>query len=167
MVYRLSCWGFQGGETLAVQRRQLEELYSVHSGSLSILMEADGDSVLHHKPDFPEGPANFTLLWSGNQHADRWMWALAWARLRPSLQRANSRLSHLSLCVSSRRFGPGSREKVLRWLCPKAELGLWLDSAGGAVQRCLVTHSTSARSKVSSHQRAEKNGSIFLFLFLK
>lgn len=44
-----------------MQRQQLEELYSAHSGSLSILMEAD-DANGHHQ-DFPEGPANFTLLW--------------------------------------------------------------------------------------------------------
>lgn len=53
-----------------MQRQQLEELYSAHSGSLSILMEADDDSVHPHTHDFPEGPANFTLLWyvrwSGN-----------------------------------------------------------------------------------------------------
>lgn len=72
MLYRFSCWCLQGGETLTVQRQQLEELYSAHSGSLSILMEADDDddSVHPHKHDFPEGPANFTLLWyvrwSGN-----------------------------------------------------------------------------------------------------
>lgn len=55
------CGCLQGGETLSVQRQQLEELYSAHSGSLSILMEA-GDANGRHQ-DFPEGPANFTLLW--------------------------------------------------------------------------------------------------------
>lgn len=60
-VSRAWCWCLQGGETLSVRRQQLEELYSAHSGSLSILMEA-GDANGHHQ-DFPEGPANFTLLW--------------------------------------------------------------------------------------------------------
>lgn len=53
----------QGGESLSVQRQQLEELYLAHSGSMSILMEADSDGVHNHNHDFPEGPANFTLLW--------------------------------------------------------------------------------------------------------
>ncbi|CAF91566.1 unnamed protein product [Tetraodon nigroviridis] len=98
----------KGGETLAVQRQQLEELYSAHAGSLSILMEADGAGVHHRHQAFPAGPANFTLLW---------------------------------------RFSPGTREKVLRWLFPKAELSLLLDGSGSSVQRCLVTHSTSAASQ--------------------
>lgn len=63
MVSRFPRWYLQGGETLSVQRQQLEELYSAHSGSLSILMEADDPNVHHHNRDFPEGPANFTLLW--------------------------------------------------------------------------------------------------------
>uniref|UniRef100_H3CE71 Zgc:162255 n=1 Tax=Tetraodon nigroviridis TaxID=99883 RepID=H3CE71_TETNG len=45
------------------------------------------------------------------------------------------------------RFSPGTREKVLRWLFPKAELSLLLDGSGSSVQRCLVTHSTSAASQ--------------------
>lgn len=49
-----------------------------------------------------------------------------------------------------RRFSSGTREKVLRWLFPKAELCPLLDSAGTIVQRCLVTHSTNSQSKVSS-----------------
>lgn len=61
--YRFSYRRLQGGETLAVQRQQLEELYSAHAGSLSILMEADGAGVHHRHQAFPAGPANFTLLW--------------------------------------------------------------------------------------------------------
>ncbi|XP_020486322.1 bombesin receptor-activated protein C6orf89 homolog isoform X2 [Labrus bergylta] len=45
------------------------------------------------------------------------------------------------------RFSSGTREKVLRWLFPKAELCPLLDSAGTIVQRCLVTHSTNSQSK--------------------
>ncbi|TWW62819.1 bombesin receptor-activated protein C6orf89 homolog [Takifugu flavidus] len=98
----------KGGGSLTVRRQQLEELYLAHSGSMSILMEADDHNVHRDSPEFPEGPANFTLLW---------------------------------------RFSPRTREKVLRWLFPKAELSLLLDSAGTTVQRCLVTHSTSSQSK--------------------
>lgn len=50
-----------------------------------------------------------------------------------------------------RRFSSGTREKVLRWLFPKAELCPLLDSAGTILQRCLVTHSTNSQSKVSAH----------------
>ncbi|CAB1354065.1 unnamed protein product [Coregonus sp. 'balchen'] len=79
----------QGGESLCLQRQQLEELYSVHSGSMSILVEEDN------------------LL----------------------------------------RFTSGAREKVLRWLFPKAELCPLLDSAGTTLQRCLVTHSANSQSR--------------------
>lgn len=58
-------------------------------------------------------------------------------------------------CVISRRFSYGTREKVLRWLFPKAELCPLLDSAGTIVQRCLVTHSTNSQSKVSSPERTQ------------
>lgn len=60
-------------------------------------------------------------------------------------------------CVISRRFSSGTREKVLRWLFPKAELCPLLDSAGTIVQRCLVTHSTNSQSKVSSLERTVQN----------
>lgn len=53
--------------------------------------------------------------------------------------------------VFYRRFSSGTREKVLRWLFPKAELCPLLDSAGTILQRCLVTHSTNSQSKVSAH----------------
>lgn len=95
----------KGGESLSIQRQQLEELYLAHSGSMSILLEED-DGLQSH--NLPQGPANFTLLW---------------------------------------RFSSGTRDKVLRWLFPKAELCPLLDSAGTVVQRCLVTHSTSSQSK--------------------
>lgn len=55
-----------------MQRQQLEELYSAHPGSLSILMEADDGSVRHPNHGFPEGPANFTLLWSGHKRSFSW-----------------------------------------------------------------------------------------------
>lgn len=55
-----------------------------------------------------------------------------------------------SRVCSCRRFRSGTREKVLRWLFPKAELCPLLDSAGTILQRCLVTHSTSSQSKVTS-----------------
>lgn len=95
----------KGGESLCVQRQQLEELYSAHSSSMTILLE---DRLLGQDEDFPQGPANFTLLW---------------------------------------RFTSGAREKVLRWLFPKAELCPVLDSAGTTLQRCLVTHSTNSQSR--------------------
>ncbi|CAG5978149.1 unnamed protein product [Menidia menidia] len=98
----------QGGESLNVQRQQLEELYSAHSGSMSILLEEDDDGPQNNNLGLPQGPANFTLLW---------------------------------------RFSSGTREKVLRWLFPKAELCPLLDSAGTVLQRCLVTHSTNSQSK--------------------
>uniref|UniRef100_A0A3B5KF33 Zgc:162255 n=1 Tax=Takifugu rubripes TaxID=31033 RepID=A0A3B5KF33_TAKRU len=53
----------KGGGSLTVRRQQLEELYLAHSGSMSILMEADDQNVHRDSPEFPEGPANFTLLW--------------------------------------------------------------------------------------------------------
>uniref|UniRef100_A0A3B4WYA9 Zgc:162255 n=1 Tax=Seriola lalandi dorsalis TaxID=1841481 RepID=A0A3B4WYA9_SERLL len=99
----------KGGESLSIQRQQLEELYLAHSGSMSILLEED-DGLQNHNLGLPQGPANFTLLW---------------------------------------RFSSGTREKVLRWLFPKAELCPLLDSAGTILQRCLVTHSTNSQSKVS------------------
>lgn len=46
-----------------MRRQQLEELYLAHSGSMSILMEAEDHHERHDNPEFPEGPANFTLLW--------------------------------------------------------------------------------------------------------
>lgn len=99
----------KGGESLSVQRQQLEELYLAHSGSMSILLEEEEDGSVHsNNLRLPQGPANFTLLW---------------------------------------RFSYGTREKVLRWLFPKAELCPLLDSAGTIVQRCLVTHSTNSQSK--------------------
>lgn len=51
-------------------------------------------------------------------------------------------------CVS-RRFSSATREKVLRWLFPKAELCPLLDSAGTVLQRCLVTHNTDIHKQVS------------------
>ncbi|XP_029631834.1 bombesin receptor-activated protein C6orf89 homolog isoform X1 [Salmo trutta] len=96
----------QGGEYLRMQRQQLEELYSAHSGSMSILVEKD--NLLSHDEGFPQGPANFTLLW---------------------------------------RFTSVAREKVLRWLFPKAELCPLLDSTGTTLQRCLVTHSANSQSR--------------------
>lgn len=97
----------KGGESLSIQRQQLEELYLAHSGSMSILLE-DDDGLQNNNLGLPQGPANFTLLW---------------------------------------RFNSGTREKVLRWLFPKAELCPLLDSAGTILQRCLVTHSTNSQSK--------------------
>uniref|UniRef100_A0A3Q3REB7 Uncharacterized protein n=1 Tax=Monopterus albus TaxID=43700 RepID=A0A3Q3REB7_MONAL len=51
-----------GGESLSIQRHQLEELYLAHSGSMSILLEED-DGMQNHNLGLPQGPANFTLLW--------------------------------------------------------------------------------------------------------
>ncbi|CAL8379106.1 unnamed protein product [Boreogadus saida] len=96
----------KGGPSLSLQREQLEELYSAHSESMSVLLEEDG---AHTTEDgFPQGPANFTLLW---------------------------------------RFSYATREKVLRWLFPKAELCPLLDSAGTTLQRCLVSHSPNSQSR--------------------
>nr|XP_057911630.1 bombesin receptor-activated protein C6orf89 homolog [Doryrhamphus excisus]XP_057911631.1 bombesin receptor-activated protein C6orf89 homolog [Doryrhamphus excisus]XP_057911632.1 bombesin receptor-activated protein C6orf89 homolog [Doryrhamphus excisus] len=97
----------KGGESLSIERLQLEELYLAHSGSMSVLLE-DDDGVQNLNAGLPQGPANFTLLW---------------------------------------RFRSATREKVLRWLFPKAELCPLLDSAGTILQRCMVTHSINSQSK--------------------
>lgn len=52
----------QGGESLIVQRQQLEELYLAHPDSMSILLEED-DGLQNQNLGLPRGPANFTLLW--------------------------------------------------------------------------------------------------------
>ncbi|XP_062303772.1 bombesin receptor-activated protein C6orf89 homolog isoform X1 [Osmerus eperlanus] len=114
----------KGGETLLVQRQQLEELYSAHSSSMSILLEED--SLLPQDQGFPQGPANFTLLWYS---------------LGPGQQ------CSVGFSCMRRRFHSGAREKVLRWLFPKAELCPLLDSAGTTLQRCLVTHSANSQSR--------------------
>lgn len=128
-----------------MRRQQLEELYLAHSGSMSILMEADDQNVHRDSPEFPEGPANFTLLWYVTSSSHR-----PSCLVEGTLQWCRTNKSDLNLLGCSRRFSPRTREKVLRWLFPKAELSLLLDSAGTTVQRCLVTHSTSSQSKVSS-----------------
>ncbi|XP_067360654.1 bombesin receptor-activated protein C6orf89 homolog isoform X1 [Channa argus] len=116
----------KGGGSLVVQRQQLEELYLAHSGSMSILLEEDGG--LHNgNLGLPQGPANFTLLWYRN------------------ILRIKSLQNRTLFDVG--RFSSGTREKVLRWLFPKAELCPLLDSAGTILQRCLVTHSTNSQSK--------------------
>lgn len=97
----------KGGSSLCLQREQLEELYSAHSDSMSILLEEDGFHSTNAQ-GFPQGPANFSLLW---------------------------------------RFSSATKEKVLRWLFPKAELCPLLDSAGTTLQRCLVSHSTTSQSR--------------------
>lgn len=65
--------------------------------------------------------------------------------------------------VFYRRFSVGAREKVLRWLFPKAELCPLLDSAGTILQRCLVTHNTNSQSKVSAHVQTSSYQSKFGF----
>ncbi|XP_077429135.1 bombesin receptor-activated protein C6orf89 homolog [Vanacampus margaritifer] len=98
----------KGGESLSIERRQLEELYLAHSASMSVLLEDDDRGDHNINAGLPQGPANFTLLW---------------------------------------RFPSATREKVLRWLFPKAELCPLLDSAGTVLQRCLVTHNTEPHSQ--------------------
>ncbi|XP_019716098.1 bombesin receptor-activated protein C6orf89 homolog isoform X2 [Hippocampus comes] len=101
----------KGGESLSIERRQLEELYLAHSASMSVLLEDDYDDSGDHNPNtgLPQGPANFSLL--------------------------------------CRRFSSATREKVFRWLFPKAELCPLLDSAGTVLQRCLVTHNTDTHKQ--------------------
>ncbi|XP_062842532.1 bombesin receptor-activated protein C6orf89 homolog [Trichomycterus rosablanca] len=56
----------KGGESLCLQRQQLEELYSTHSTSMSLLMEEDQEEISDvgsQEKVFPQGPANFSLLW--------------------------------------------------------------------------------------------------------
>lgn len=54
----------QGGESLSVQRQQLEELYLAHSASMTILLEEEEEGGVHSDNlRLPQGPANFTLLW--------------------------------------------------------------------------------------------------------
>ncbi|XP_057702785.1 bombesin receptor-activated protein C6orf89 homolog isoform X1 [Corythoichthys intestinalis] len=98
----------KGGETLCIERRQLEELYLAHSASVSVLLEDDEEATHNLNTGLPQGPANFTLLW---------------------------------------KFSSATREKVLRWLFPKAELCPLLDSAGTVLQRCLVTHNTDTQKQ--------------------
>ncbi|XP_061543951.1 bombesin receptor-activated protein C6orf89 homolog [Phycodurus eques] len=98
----------KGGESLSLERRQLEELYLARSASVSVLLEDEDGGPRNLGGDLPRGPANFTLLW---------------------------------------RFRSATREKVLRWLFPKAELCPLLDSAGTVLQRCLVTHNTEPHNK--------------------
>lgn len=51
------------------------------------------------------------------------------------------------------RFSTGSREKLLRWLFPKAELCPLLDSSGTALQRCVVTHLQQTPTEAHSSVR--------------
>ncbi|XP_058230007.1 bombesin receptor-activated protein C6orf89 homolog [Hemibagrus wyckioides] len=58
----------KGGASMCVRRQQLEELHSSHSASLTVLMEEreevmSGQEVTSQV--FPQGLANFSLLWSG------------------------------------------------------------------------------------------------------
>lgn len=138
----------QGGESLSVQRQQLEELYLAHSASMSILLEEEEDGVHSDNPGLPQGPANFTLLWytcplTASFRGFKQRWA------QQSLAQCSVIHQLSNLMCDFRRFSSGTREKVLRWLFPKAELCPLLDSAGTIVQRCLVTHSTNSQSKVS------------------
>lgn len=59
------CVCVQGGESLSVQRQQLEELYLAHSASMTILLEEEEEEDAVHSDNLrlPQGPANFTLLW--------------------------------------------------------------------------------------------------------
>uniref|UniRef100_A0A146PIU9 Bombesin receptor-activated protein n=1 Tax=Fundulus heteroclitus TaxID=8078 RepID=A0A146PIU9_FUNHE len=61
----------KGGESLSIQRQQLEELYLAHSGSMSILLEED-DGVHNDNLGLPQGPANFTLLWGSGCWVGWW-----------------------------------------------------------------------------------------------
>ncbi|XP_057702787.1 bombesin receptor-activated protein C6orf89 homolog isoform X2 [Corythoichthys intestinalis] len=54
----------KGGETLCIERRQLEELYLAHSASVSVLLEDDEEATHNLNTGLPQGPANFTLLWN-------------------------------------------------------------------------------------------------------
>lgn len=147
MCDRWSCWSrciwtgswcLQGGQSLTVQRQQLEELYLAHPDSMSILLD---HGLLNPNLGLPQGPANFTLLWYTS---------------------CSAQVFHVCVCglcipkkncvrMFYRRFSVGIREKLLRWLFPKAELCPLLDSAGTILQRCMVTHTTNSQSKVSAH----------------
>ncbi|XP_027011782.1 bombesin receptor-activated protein C6orf89 homolog [Tachysurus fulvidraco] len=50
----------KGGESLCLRRQQLEALHSSHFGCLSVLMEEKEELM---SEVFPQGPANFSLLW--------------------------------------------------------------------------------------------------------
>ncbi|XP_060766252.1 bombesin receptor-activated protein C6orf89 homolog [Neoarius graeffei] len=50
----------KGGASLCLRRQQLEALHSSHSGSLTVLMEEEEEVM---SEVFPQGPANFSLLW--------------------------------------------------------------------------------------------------------
>ncbi|XP_061731418.1 bombesin receptor-activated protein C6orf89 homolog isoform X1 [Nerophis ophidion] len=118
----------KGGQSLSITRPQLEELYLAHSDSVSVLLE-DDDGGQNLSAGLPQGPANFTLLWYTDP-----------LRTLPNDQKS-------SLTPRCRRFRSAAREKVLRWLFPKAQLCPLLDSGGSVLQRCLVTHSSKSQSR--------------------
>lgn len=161
----------QGGESLSVQRQQLEELYLAHSASMTILLEEEEEEDGVHSDNLrlPQGPANFTLLWYASPFR---FCAVVWTSCGNNTvvhsvpEKCHSSSRSLTSCVVFRRFSSGTREKVLRWLFPKAELCPLLDSAGTIVQRCLVTHSTNSQSKVKSPCSPSLNQQTFLWRLL-
>lgn len=161
----------QGGESLSVQRQQLEELYLAHSASMTILLEEEEEEDGVHSDNLrlPQGPANFTLLWYASPFR---FCAVVWTScgnntVVHSVLREVSLIQQITnVTVVFRRFSSGTREKVLRWLFPKAELCPLLDSAGTIVQRCLVTHSTNSQSKVRSPRSPSLNQQTFLWRLL-
>ncbi|XP_010879193.1 bombesin receptor-activated protein C6orf89 homolog [Esox lucius] len=102
----------KGGESL--QRQQLEELYSAHSSSMSILLE--DDYLLSQDQGFPQGPANFTLLWrfpsGAREKAMRWLFPKA--ELCPLLDTAGTTLQRCLVTHSAHSQSRGVR--VLGWL---------------------------------------------------
>ncbi|XP_076857403.1 bombesin receptor-activated protein C6orf89 homolog isoform X2 [Brachyhypopomus gauderio] len=53
----------KAGESLWLQRQQLEALHSTHSSSMTVLLEEQEEVVTSQETGFPQGPANFSLLW--------------------------------------------------------------------------------------------------------
>ncbi|KAL0978097.1 hypothetical protein UPYG_G00165850 [Umbra pygmaea] len=104
----------KGGESLCLQRQQLEELYSAHSSSMSILLE--DDYPLSHGQGFPQGPANFTLLWrfppGAREKVLRWLFPKT--ELCFLLDNAGTTLQRCLVTHSARSQSRGVR--VLGWL---------------------------------------------------
>ncbi|XP_077583125.1 bombesin receptor-activated protein C6orf89 homolog [Stigmatopora nigra] len=106
----------KGGETLRIERRQLEELYLTHSASVSVLLQDDHEET--HDPDagLPQGPANFTLLWkfssATREKALRWLFPKA--ELCPLLDSAGTVLQR---CLVTHNPEPQKQGvAVLGWL---------------------------------------------------
>ncbi|KAB5536719.1 hypothetical protein PHYPO_G00110670 [Pangasianodon hypophthalmus] len=103
----------KGGASLCLRRQQLEALHSSHSGSLTVLMEEEEEVM---SEVFPQGPANFSLLWrvdSGSRE-DVFHSLFPSALLCPLLQTVGSTVQRCRVSHSTSSQSRG--ECVLGWL---------------------------------------------------